>query len=71
MLFDGPVQVEKGREELMSPENGWLLPKLLVYTQYRESIVRRGGIIGALRNCCFNFSVSVLVKDEFETVLVP
>ena len=32
-----------------------LIEKLLSFTEYKESSVRRGGIIGALRNCCFDY----------------
>ena len=30
-----------------------ILPRLLPYTQYYESEIRRGGIVGLLRNICF------------------
>ncbi|XP_053100915.1 protein HGH1 homolog [Hemicordylus capensis] len=29
--------------------------RLLPYTQYAGSAVRRGGVVGALRNCCFDY----------------
>lgn len=31
-----------------------LLQRLLPFTQYEASAVRRGGVIGTLRNCCFD-----------------
>lgn len=31
-----------------------LLQRLLPFTQYEASAVRRGGIVGTLRNCCFD-----------------
>ena len=30
-----------------------LLPRLLPYTQYQDSLIRRGGIIGLCKNLCF------------------
>lgn len=35
-----------------------LLKRLLPYTTYLRSNIRRGGIIGALKNCCFDFGNS-------------
>lgn len=31
-----------------------VLQRLLPFTQYQASVVRRGGVIGTLRNCCFD-----------------
>lgn len=33
-----------------------VIQRLLPFTQYQASAVRRGGIIGTLRNCCFDHS---------------
>lgn len=30
-----------------------VIQRLLPFTEYKESVVRRGGIIGTLKNCCF------------------
>jgi len=30
-----------------------LIPRLLPYTQYQGSSVRRGGVVGLLKNLCF------------------
>jgi hypothetical protein len=32
--------------------------RLLPFTQYEDSRMRRGGVIGALRNCCFDAEVT-------------
>lgn len=32
-----------------------IIQRLLPYTTYVRSIIRRGGIIGAIKNCCFNY----------------
>lgn len=31
-----------------------VIQRLLPFTEYTDSIVRRGGIIGTLKNCCFD-----------------
>lgn len=31
----------------------YVIQRLLPFTQYEESIVRRGGVVGTLKNCCF------------------
>lgn len=31
-----------------------ILQRLLPFVEYKESTVRRGGIVGTLRNCCFD-----------------
>lgn len=31
-----------------------MFQRLLSFVEYKESIVRRGGIIGTLKNCCFD-----------------
>lgn len=31
-----------------------IIHKLLPFTEYKESIVRRGGVVGTLKNCCFD-----------------
>ncbi|GCC18572.1 hypothetical protein chiPu_0017982 [Chiloscyllium punctatum] len=33
-----------------------VVQRLLPYTQYEASSVRRGGVVGTLRNCCFDHS---------------
>ena len=34
--------------------DGCVVQRLLTFTEYRASKVRRGGIMGTLRNCCFD-----------------
>jgi len=45
-------QLTEVRSELMA-DNGSLLQRLLPFTEYTKSGVKRGGVVGALRNCCF------------------
>ncbi len=39
-----------------------VVQRLLTYTEYEYSKVRRGGIVGALRNCCFETGVISLER---------
>lgn len=32
----------------------FVVQRLLPFTQYEASVVRRSGVIGTLRNCCFD-----------------
>ena len=58
--YIGPVlsnlsQLPEVREEILS-RTGCVVERLLPFTEFRVSRVRRGGIIGTLRNCCFDFA---------------
>jgi len=43
-----------------------LLERLLSFTDFKESSVRRGGIIGALRNCCFDYEKHDLLLNQLD-----
>ncbi|NXY82196.1 HGH1 protein, partial [Alcedo cyanopectus] len=45
-------QLPEGRRELLD-HSRCSVQRLLPFTQYRDSVVHRRGIVGALRNCCF------------------
>ena len=49
-------QVLEARKQLLDKDNPVILSKLLAFTDYAGSHVRRGGVIGTLRNCCFETS---------------
>lgn len=34
------------------------MQRLLPFTQYQDSVVHRRGVVGALRNCCFEYGES-------------
>ena len=34
-----------------------ILLRLLPYVSYNKSIIRRGGIVGAIKNCCFDYGL--------------
>jgi len=41
-----------------------VIHRLIPFTEYQDSLVRRGGVIGCLRNCCFDI-------DEHSWLLSP
>lgn len=47
------TQLEETRNIILN--NNILLLRLLPYTTYAQSVIRRGGIVGAIKNCCFNY----------------
>lgn len=56
--FLGPLlsnlsQLEPAREEILDHDR-CVVQRLLPFTQFEGSVVRRGGVIGTLRNCCFD-----------------
>lgn len=56
--FIGPLlsnlsQLQEAREEILD-HNRCVVQRLLPFTQFEGSVVRRGGVIGTLRNCCFD-----------------
>ncbi len=52
------TQLEEVRNIILN-ENILLL-RLLPYTTYVKSTIRRGGIIGAIKNCCFNYGIPLI-----------
>ncbi|XP_029947603.1 protein HGH1 homolog [Salarias fasciatus] len=51
-LLSNLTQLPEARNYLMDKDR-CVIQRLLPYTQYQASVVRRGGVIGTLRNCCF------------------
>lgn len=45
-------QLEAIRQAILD-RSGCVIQRLLPFTEYKASRVRRGGIVGTLRNCCF------------------
>ncbi|CAH0548664.1 unnamed protein product [Brassicogethes aeneus] len=44
-----------------------VIQRLLPFTEYKESVVRRGGIVGTLKNCCFEEEYHEwLLSDEVD-----
>ncbi|KAJ7338265.1 hypothetical protein JRQ81_011009 [Phrynocephalus forsythii] len=52
-LLSNLSQLPEARDYLLDPSR-CVLPRLLPYTQYSGSVIRRGGVVGMLRNCCFD-----------------
>lgn len=53
----GPVlsnlsQSHRVRMQILD-KNKCVIQRLLPFTEYKDSLVRRGGIVGTLKNCCF------------------
>lgn len=53
----GPVlsnlsQSNKVRKYILD-KNKCVIQRLLPFTEYKESLIRRGGVVGTLKNCCF------------------
>ncbi|KAI3369298.1 hypothetical protein L3Q82_007551 [Scortum barcoo] len=53
-LLSNLTQLPEARNYLMDKDRWCVVQRLLPYTQYQASTVRRGGVIGTLRNCCFD-----------------
>lgn len=52
-LLSNLTQLPEARN-LMLDKDRCVIQRLLSFTQYQASVVRRGGVIGTLRNCCFD-----------------
>ncbi|XP_074841650.1 protein HGH1 homolog isoform X2 [Carettochelys insculpta] len=57
-LLSNLTQLPEAREFLLD-RSRCVVQRLLPYTQYEGSAVRRGGVIGTLRNCCFEYRLPV------------
>lgn len=51
-LFLNISQISSGRQLFLNRQL-CIVPHLLPFTQYMESVIRRGGVVGLLRNLCF------------------
>ena len=57
--YIGPIlanltQVSDIRKVVMDRQR-CIMQKLLPFTEFKDSLIRRGGIVGALKNCCFEY----------------
>lgn len=46
------TQVKEARKYVLD-KSRCVIQRLLPYTQYKASLIRRGGVVSTLRNCCF------------------
>lgn len=62
-IFSNLSQVAKGREFFCKADSE-TLSRLIPFVQYEASVVRKGGIVGLLKNICFDSSIhSHLLED--------
>ncbi|XP_059411842.1 protein HGH1 homolog [Carassius carassius] len=54
-LLSNLTQLPEARHFILNRDR-CVIQRLLPYTQYKESITRRGGVVGTLRNCCFDYT---------------
>ncbi|XP_051949070.1 protein HGH1 homolog [Xyrauchen texanus] len=54
-LLSNLTQLPETRHFILDKER-CVIQRLLPYTQYDESTTRRGGVVGTLRNCCFDYA---------------
>ncbi|XP_051527622.1 protein HGH1 homolog [Myxocyprinus asiaticus] len=54
-LLSNLTQLPETRHFILDKER-CVIQRLLPYTQYEESTTRRGGVVGTLRNCCFDYA---------------
>lgn len=55
----------KGRE-FFCDANSEMLHRLLPFVQFEDSIVRKGGIVGLLKNVCFDSSRHIYLLEEID-----
>ena len=51
------TQTHTARQHILDHEN-CVIQRLLPYTSYSDSTVRRGGVVAILKNCCFDTGLS-------------
>ncbi|XP_066265607.1 protein HGH1 homolog [Branchiostoma lanceolatum] len=51
-MLSNLTQLREARQFILDRER-CVVQRLLPFTQYQGSVIRRGGIVGALKNCCF------------------
>eukprot|EP00062_Callorhinchus_milii_P015818 gi/632966445/ref/XP_007899419.1/ PREDICTED: protein FAM203A [Callorhinchus milii] len=65
-LLSNLTQLPEARHFVLDKDR-CVVQRLLPYTQFQDSTVRRGGVVGTLRNCCFDYSYhSWLLSDQVD-----
>ncbi|KAG7316874.1 hypothetical protein KOW79_019172 [Hemibagrus wyckioides] len=54
-LLSNLTQLPEARHFILDRDR-CVIQRLLPFTQYEASVTRRGGVVGTLRNCCFDYS---------------
>ncbi|KAH9525554.1 Protein hgh1 [Bulinus truncatus] len=68
-ILSNLTQVSDIRKIIMDADRR-IIQKLLPFTEYTESLTRRGGILGTLKNCCFEYEFHKWLLSE-EVDLLP
>ncbi|XP_034113727.1 protein HGH1 homolog [Drosophila albomicans] len=68
-IFCNLTQVQRGRELCCQPKYR-LLEKLLPFASFEESVVRRGGTIGIIKNICFDAVYHDVILNDQDDILV-
>lgn len=69
-LVSNLSQLPEARLQLLDRRNP-TIARLLTFTEYQESNIRRGGIIGTLKNCCFDPNHHEWLLDESGANILP
>lgn len=64
-IFSNLSQVTKGRE-FFCQTDAETLSRLIPFVQYEESVVRKGGIVGLLKNICFDSSRHLHLLEDID-----
>ncbi|XP_017259290.1 protein HGH1 homolog [Kryptolebias marmoratus] len=67
-LLSNLTQLPEARTYMMDRDR-CVIQRLLPFTQYEASVVRRGGVIGMLRNCCFDHAHHKFLLSDAVDVL--
>uniref|UniRef100_A0A1B0CFI7 Protein HGH1 homolog n=1 Tax=Lutzomyia longipalpis TaxID=7200 RepID=A0A1B0CFI7_LUTLO len=67
-VFSNFSQSSRGRSMLCNREK-MFLQRILPFVQYKESLIRRGGVVGFLKNVCFDTSLHDWLMSEEINVL--
>ncbi|XP_041812613.1 protein HGH1 homolog [Chelmon rostratus] len=67
-LLSNLTQLPEARNFIMDKDR-CVVQRLLPFTQYQGSSVRRGGVIGTLRNCCFDHALHEWLLSDAVDIL--
>ena len=73
MNFLGPVlsnlsQLPEERRHILDQQK-CVIQRLVAFTEYGKSVVKRGGVVGTVRNCCFDTDHhDWLISDQVDIV---
>ncbi|MBN3303479.1 protein HGH1 homolog [Amia ocellicauda] len=67
-LLSNLTQLPETRQFILDKDR-CVVQRLLPFTQYEASAVRRGGVVGTLRNCCFDYAQHEWLLSEAVDIL--